>query len=183
MYCPACGTYVENGSKFCRECGNPLTQNVNQTTPYQTTSYQPNYQSAPYQPNDYQSTPYQPAPQQPAPQQPVPASNGVTIKAGANVVYPDGHNEIGDLYISAAEIVFMRKSKAVRLALGFVGSALESGEEALRIRVSDIASGNRTRLGLNPNVYQIVLRNGAVYRFCMNQPKNITYLEQIIGSR
>lgn len=169
MYCPACGTYVENGSKFCRECGTPLTQNVNQSTPYQ---------SAPYQPNDYQSAPYQPAPQQP-----VPASNGVTIKAGANVVYPDGHNEIGDLYISAAEIVFMRKSKAVRLALGFVGSALESGEEALRIRVSDIASGNRTRLGLNPNVYQIVLRNGAVYRFCMNQPKNITYLEQIIGSR
>lgn len=169
MYCPQCGTYVENGSKFCRECGNPLAQNVNQPN---------SYQSASYRPNAYQSAPYQPAQQQPAP-----ANNGVTIKAGANVVYPDGHNEIGDLYISAAEIVFMRKSKTVRLALGFVGSALENGEEALRIRVSDIAGGNRTRLGLNPNVYQIVLRNGAVYRFCLNQPKNITYLEQIIGSR
>lgn len=44
-------------------------------------------------------------------------------KFSVNIVYPDGkHNEIGDIYITATEMIFVKKSKGVLIALGFIGN-------------------------------------------------------------
>ncbi len=124
-----------------------------------------------------------PQPQQPAPQQPAYSYNTEGKKCGVTVVYPDGHNEIGDIVISATEILFLKKSKAIRLSVGFLGSAMEKGQEKLLFPIADIVRGSRTRIGLNGNVYQITMKNGETYKFCFNMPKNISYLEGIIGNR
>ena len=89
------------------------------------------------------------------PPQSQPAQPVAELKAGVNIVYPDGHNEIGDLYFSATTVRFVKKSKAVRVAFGFLGSAMENGEQVLHFPVSEIVSGQKTRIGLNGNVYQI----------------------------
>ena len=115
MNCPGCGTPVENDACFCGECGIALAQSA---------------------PNTYQAPPANPY--QAPPSQPTAPYNAATQKCGVNIVYPDGHNEIGDLYISPTELTFVKKSKAVRLAFGFLGSAIENGTEALRINVCDI---------------------------------------------
>ena len=195
MFCSNCGNAVSEDARFCSNCGYAITPNAvppgsQQAAPQQPEYQQPasqqynTYQSAPQQSNNfYQDTSQQTNSYQSAPQQPAVSYDSSAIKAGVNVVYPDGHNEIGDLYISSADLRFVRKSKAVRIAFGFVGSAIEDGEEVLRINISDIAFGQRTRIGLNSNVYQITLRNGAAYRICFNRPKNISVLDQIIRNR
>ena len=155
MFCYKCGKTLPDNAKFCSQCGTA-------------------------QPSADTNTPT------PAPAAPYTSATSYTsepVKAGANVVYPDGHNEIGDLYITDTEIRFVKKSKAVRIAFGFLGSAIENGEEAFRLNVSDIAAGQRTRIGLNSNVYQITMINGDIFRFCMNQAKNIAVLERLIGNR
>lgn len=162
MICPRCASTVEEGACFCGECGNALS---------------PVYSQQPYAAAPCQSYP---APAQPMSQ---PSVVCTPITCGVNIVYPDGHNEIGDLYITPAEIVFMKKSKAVRIAFGFLGSSLENGTEALRFRVCDIVGGQRTRIGLNHNVYQITLSNGAIYKICFNLGKNIAHLEQLLARR
>lgn len=156
MFCSQCGTQVDDTARFCYRCGSPITQG-----PTPSNSYQTNY-----------SQPAQPTSPQP------PASN---VKDRVNIVYPDGHSEIGDLYISASEIVFVKKSKTVLVAFGYVGNRMENGQEALRLQVSDIVSGQRTRIGLNRNVYQITLRDGNTYRLCLSHPGTITYLEGRFG--
>ena len=124
-----------------------------------------------------------PQPQQQTYQQPTHSYNTEGKKCGVTVVYPDGHNEIGDIVISATEILFLKKSKAIRLSVGFIGSAMEKGQEKLLFPIADIVRGSRTRIGLNGNVYQITMKNGETYKFCFNMPKNISYLEGIIGNR
>lgn len=120
--------------------------------------------------------------QQPAPSDNTDYYNHHLEKFGVNIVYPDGrHNEIGDLYITATEMIFVKKSKAVRLAFGFIGTALQKGEEKLRFNLADIISGGRTKIGLNSSVYQITLRNGEVYKICVNNPLKIACLEQRFG--
>ena len=114
-------------------------------------------------------------------QQPNAYQQNYQDKFGVNIVYPDGHNEIGDLYITATEMVFVKKSKAVRLAFGFLGSALENGEATLRLNIADIVRGGRTKIGLNPHVYQITLRNGEAYKLCVNNPAKLSYLEGRFG--
>ncbi len=116
-------------------------------------------------------------------QQSAPVYNFAPVTCRANVVYPDGHDEIGDITISPTEIIFARKSKAVMVAFGYVGNSLENGEIALRFRVSDVAWGTRTRIGLNVNVYQVTMKNGAIYKLCLNKPKYIAYLENMFGNR
>ena len=103
------------------------------------------------------------------------------LKAGVNIVYPDGHNEIGDLYFSATTVRFVKKSKAVRVAFGFLGSAIENGEQVLQFPVSEIVSGQKTRIGLNVNVYQITMQNGAIFKICFNRPGMIPQFAQTIG--
>ncbi len=166
MFCSNCGTQVQDNARFCYKCGSAIAQNTQQAS----TSYeQPDtYQ----QPNVYQ---------QPAPSQPAASYNNVQVKDGVNIVFPDGHNEIGDIHIFANEIIFIKKSKAVRVAFGFLGSAVENGDERLRINVSDIVSGCKTRIGINPNVYQITLRDGQVFKLCLNKPKTISYLQGRFG--
>jgi len=75
----------------------------------------------------------------------------------------------------------VKKSKGARLAFGFIGTALEKGEEKLRFTLSDIISGGRTKIGLNSNVYQITLRSGETYKICVNNPAKIACLEQRFG--
>lgn len=166
MYCYNCGYIVPDEARFCSQCGCALTPRSAQP---QTNYAAPQAQAPSYTqvPSYTQAPSYAPAP----------------VKGGVNIVYPDGHNEIGDIYISAAEIRFVRKSKAVRVAFGMIGSAIENGQEALCFNVSDIIDGRKTRIGLNPNVYQITLRNGDIYKLCLNQPKNIAVLDQIIRNR
>jgi len=107
---------------------------------------------------------------------------GVFYEDALNILYPDGRtNEIGDLYITATEMIFVKKSKGARLAFGFIGTALEKGEEKLRFTLSDIISGGRTKIGLNSNVYQITLRSGETYKICVNNPAKIACLEQRFG--
>ncbi|MBE6783241.1 MAG: zinc ribbon domain-containing protein [Ruminococcaceae bacterium] len=166
MFCSKCGTQINDDACFCYKCGTAVVQNANK----QSYAYE--------QPNTYQqSNVYQ----QPAASQPTALYNNVQEKFGVNIVYPDGHNEIGDICITATEIIFYKKSKAVRVAFGFLGSALENGEEKLRINVSDIISGGKTRIGINPYVYQITLRNGGTYKLCVNNPSKLPYLEQRFG--
>lgn len=197
MYCSKCGTQIEDDACFCYKCGRAVTQHAPQNTAYQPNNYQPNdYQPNNYQANNYQPGAYQPNNYQPNNYQPnqyeqktydvnqyeqVASYSSQTVKDGVNVVYPDGHSEIGDIYISATEIVFVKKSKAVLLAFGMIGNHLEKGTETLRFPTSDIVGGQRTRIGLNVNVYQITLRNGETYRLCMNHPKTVTYLESMFG--
>ena len=184
MFCFRCGAQIQDDADFCYKCGSAVARPAQQPA-YQAPqqpAYQPAYQ-APQQPA------YQPAyqaPQQPVyqPAPPQPAAYGAApIKCGVNVVYPDGHDEIGDLYISPAELVFVRKSKAVRIAFGFLGSSIENGQEALRIPVADIVYGQRTRIGLNVNVYQITMRSGENFKICFNQPSKIACLENLIHNR
>ena len=120
--------------------------------------------------------------QQPAPSANTDYYNHHLEKFGVNIVYPGGRlNEIGDLYLTATEMIFVKKSKGARLVFGFVGTALEKGEEKLRFNLADIISGGRTKIGLNSNVYQITLRNGEVYKICVNNPAKIACLEQRFG--
>ena len=154
MFCSRCGTQIQDNAAFCHACGNAVNQNA---------CAQPNAQ-------------------QPQAQQPVDNSYLHTPdKADVNIVYPDGHNEIGVLYITGNELVFHKKSKAVLLAFGFIGNHIESGDLKLRINTADIISGSRTRYGLNGNVYQITLRNGQNYKICFNNPAKINLLAMRFG--
>lgn len=166
MFCSNCGTQVQDNARFCYKCGSAITQNAQ---PSANTYQQPGVYE---QPNVYQ---------QPVQPQPTVSYSNTQVKDGVNVVFPDGHNEIGDIYISATEIVFIKKSKAVRAAFGFLGSAIENGQERFRINVSDIAGGCKTRIGINPNVYQITLRDGQIFKLCLNKPKTISYLQGRFG--
>jgi hypothetical protein len=63
MFCPKCGQNNNDGSKFCRGCGQPLPQGAPQAQPapqYQQPQYQQPPQYAPQQPPQY-------APQMPPP--------------------------------------------------------------------------------------------------------------------
>lgn len=162
MFCSKCGTQVEEDALFCYKCGSAITQNAGR--------------AASSQPNNTQTYTTQPNPSRPAP-----SYTGEPVKDRVNIVYPDGHSEIGDLYISDTELVFVKKSKSVMIAFGFLGNRMEKGEEKLCFRVSDIVNGQRTRIGLNRNVYQINLRSGESYRLCLNHPKTVTHLESMFG--
>lgn len=156
MFCSKCGTQVEEDALFCYKCGSAIPQNAG---------------GAASQPNSSQTYTAQPTA----------SFTGETVKDRVNIVYPDGHSEIGDLYISDTELMFVKKSKGVMIAFGFLGNRMEKGQEKLCFRVSDIVNGQRTRIGLNRNVYQINLRNGESYRLCLNHPKTVTHLESMFG--
>ena len=183
MFCSKCGTQVADNAAFCFRCGSPIAQGAQSAAAYQ----QPQYQQPQYQQPQYQQPVYQqPVYQQPVYQQPAAPSmdyqNNHLEKFGVNIVYPDGrYNEIGDLYITANELIFVKKSKAVMAAFGFLGKALEQGEEKLRFSFAEIAGGCRTKIGINPNVYQINLHNGQVYKICVNNPSKIACLAQRFG--
>lgn len=192
MFCSKCGTQIDDSASFCFRCGSPVPQAAQNANAYQQPQYQqpvyqqPQYQQPQYQQPQYQQPQYQqPQYQQPVYQQPAPSvdyRNNHVDKFGVNIVYPDGrYNEIGDLYITASELIFRKKSKGVMVAFGFLGKALEEGEEKLRIPFADIANGHRTKIGLNTNVYQINLRNGQVYKICVNNPAKIASLAQRFG--
>ena len=168
MFCSNCGTQVPDNVRFCHNCGSAIIQNANSQPVQQQNSF--SYEQPAYQ---------QPTYQQPVAQQPIAAPT--EMKFGVNLVYPDGHNEIGDIYISATAIMFAKKSKAVRLAFGLLGSALEKGEVKVKINVADIVAGGKTRIGINPHVYQLTLRNGQVYKLCINNPANLSYMERRFG--
>lgn len=172
MFCSKCGTQIDDSASFCFRCGSPVPQAAQNANAYQ----QPQYQQPQYQQPQYQ----QPVYQQAAPS--VDYRNNYVDKFGVNIVYPDGrYNEIGDLYITASELIFVKKSKGVMVAFGFLGKALEQGDEKLRFNFADIAGGCRTKIGLNSNVYQITLRNGQVYKICVNNPSKIASLAQRFG--
>jgi uncharacterized OB-fold protein len=116
-----------------------------------------------------------------APQQPAMSYSGEVFSASVNLVYPDGHNEVGKVDVSANEIIFFQKSKVVLLAFGMLGNAIEKGKEKVHINTADIVGGQRTRIGLNSNVYQITLRNGQVYKLCVNNPAKLSYFEKRFG--
>ena len=246
MFCPECGTQVNEGAKFCYRCGYSLAQlpcnqgatqqqappPCDQTayfyedpemtvsafgnqkpTPspmgsfeqppapgYGSNTQEPSPREQPYYPTDkfphrsyeshVQSTPTLENSQPVAPVAPVYRTEQAAPKTlnetnskkiGATIVFPDKHNEVGTLFVSADELVFMKKSKTVRIMFGFLGSALENGEESLRISVSDIARGTKTRYGLNGNVYEITLRNGAAFKICPNLPGDVKYLQGRFG--
>lgn len=249
MFCPECGTQVNEGAKFCYRCGYSLAQlpcnqgeiqqqapppcdqaeyfyvdpeltisafgnqkpapaptgNFDQTAAPiygdngrahspQAQAYYPtgNFDQppAPTYGNNGQATPSAwnrepvnpPAPVYRAEQAaPKTLNESNSKKIGATIIYPDKHNEIGTLFVSADELVFMRKSKAVRIMFGFLGSAAENGEESLRLAVSDIARGTKTRYGLNGNIYEITLQNGAVFKICPNIPGDVKYLQGRFG--
>ncbi len=154
MFCTKCGVQLPDTAAFCSACGNAV-------------------KGAPSQ---------QPASnQQGAYQQPDNSYMNNAVKADVNIVYPDGHNEIGQLYITQNELAFHKKSKGVLLAFGMVGNHIQNGELKLRIPMSDIVSGGKTRIGLNSNVYQITLRNGSVYKICFNNPGKISLLSSRFG--
>ena len=179
MFCSRCGTQVEDTACFCYKCGSPITQNASRSSGYQAPPpQQPNhYQQNNYQPNAYQPSGYQAA----APQQPPVSYSAPVIQDGVNLVYPDGHSELGNMTITANEILFTKKSKFVRVAFGKTGSNLEQGELALQLNVADIAYGQKTRLGLNGNVYQLTMKNGAVFKLCVEHPKTIPMLQSRFG--
>ena len=162
MFCSKCGTQVVEGAAFCYNCGSPIAGNIPPAAA-PTPAAAPVPQAAP--------TPAA---------APTASYSGEIKKAGVTLVFPDGHNEIGDAYISNTEIKFIKKSKAVRLTVGFLGNHLENGEERLRLMVSDIACGGRTRIGLNAFVYQITMNNGDIYKFCVNLPKTLAYFEAVV---
>lgn len=159
MFCSQCGTQLENTARFCFNCGSPVSSGAQTSNTYQP-----------------------PVGRQPAAN----GASNYTEKQqehfGVNIVYPDGrYNEIGDLYITDTEMIFVKKSKGVRIAFGFLGTAMQQGEEKLRFNLADIISGGRTRIGLNSNVYQITLRNGDTYKLCVNNPAKLSYLERMFG--
>lgn len=156
MFCTRCGAQVENNAAFCQVCGNALAQSA-----YQQPVSQPEYQQQVYQQYNYKEN--------------------YLEKFGINMVYPNGRNDIGDLYVTATEIIFVKKSKAVRFAFGLIGSTIESGEEKVRINIADVVVGGKTSIGINTNVYQLTLRNGEVYKLCVNNPAKLLYLRQIFG--
>ncbi len=158
MFCINCGAKLDDKANFCNHCGTRVAPNA--------------YQQADSSDKFAATRPTN---------QPIVPNHNAQVTCSVNLVYPNGRSEIGDIHISATEIIFVKKSKAVHLAFGFVGRALENGEEKLRINVSDIIKGNRTRIGLNSNVYQITLRNGEVYKLCLDNPKKVSYLEGIFG--
>jgi len=159
MFCSNCGTKIEDTANFCYKCGSRITQNA--------------------QANNTASNNYQQ--QNNAYQQSTSNASSAPIKCGVNVVFPDGHSEIGDLYISSTELLFVKKSKGVAVAFGQIGRSLEKGEERLCFNVSDIIGGQKTRIGINFNVYQITLRNGEIYKLCMDKPKMVSYLQGMFG--
>lgn len=204
MFCYKCGTALPDDACFCFKCGTAMNINCSQPAQSQPTYSEPAYNEPAYTDQGYNNQGYNDQSYtnpgygnqgyndqgyteqnyaQPTYTQPAPSHNLKAEKFGVNVVFPDGHSEIGDLYVSPMEIRFMKKSKAIRIAFGILGNAMENGKETLRLSVSDMLAGNRTRIGLNPNVYQITMRNGETYRFCPNQPKNIALLEQFFINR
>ena len=171
MFCVKCGVQLPDNAAFCYACGTAVNVNLNQ---------QPNVNQ---QPNMNQHTAYQqPNMNQQAyqPQADTSYMNN-SVKADVNIVYPDGHNEIGQLYIAQNELAFHKKSKGVLLAFGMVGNHIQSGELKLRIPTSEIVSGGKTRIGLNSHVYQITLRNGEIYKICFNNPGKISLLSTRFG--
>ena len=179
MFCYKCGVQLPEDAAFCYQCGSAVVQNGaqfhnNQQNGYQQNNCQPQgYQQNNYQPNNYQPNNYQPNNYQPV--------SYATITDGVNVVYPDGHSEIGDLTVTANEILFSKKSKFVRVAFGGLGSSLEQGQQALRLPVAEIVCGQKTRIGLNGNVYQITMRNGQVFKLCVEHPGTIKRLQERFG--
>ena len=106
------------------------------------------------------------------------------IKDGVNIFYPNGHNEIGYVLISPTEIIVYKKSKVVMAAFGLVGTLLDEGQEAMRIRISEIANGYKERFRLNKNAYYINMKNGDTYIMCFDKHKTtIPYLDSLIGRR
>ena len=171
MFCSNCGTKIADNANFCFNCGSPVGGSSYQQP--NTTQYADSYQQEEvyqevnaYQQNAAKSVAY-------CAKEPV--------KSGVNIVYPDGHSEIGDLYIYETEMVFIKKSKGIYIAFGLPGRALEKGEEKLRFDFSDIVGGMKTRIGINPNVYQITLRSGEVYKLCMDKPKVVSFLQGRFG--
>ena len=194
MFCSKCGTQVTDDARFCYKCGNALTQNApQQSAPQVAPTHQQaqNYQVGPahQQAQNYQAGPahqqtqnYQAGPaHQQTPSYSTASYNSTKIKDFGNVVYPDGHSEVGDIYISNTEITFVKKSKSVLIAFGFLGSKMEKGEEKLCLPISEVANGHRTRIGINNNVFQVNMRNGESFKICLNTPKNIAVLENLIS--
>ena len=147
---------------FCSKCGTQIEDNANFCfncgNPVGSNAYQ--------QPNTTQAVAFH---------------GNDPVKSGVNIVYPDGHSEIGDIYIYETEMVFVKKSKGIYIAFGLPGRALEKGEEKLRFNVSDIIGGQKTKIGINPNVYQITLRTGETYKLCLDKPKVVSYLQGRFG--
>lgn len=169
MFCSKCGTQIQDNANFCFNCGNPVGGNAYQqpNTTQSSDAYQQDdvYEEVNvYQQNATKTVAY---------------CTKEPVKSGVNIVYPDGHSEIGDLYIYETEMVFIKKSKGIYIAFGLPGRALEKGEEKLRFDFSDIVGGMKTRIGINPNVYQITLRSGETYKLCLDKPKVVSYLEGI----
>lgn len=57
MICPICGATVNDGSRFCTKCGNPITQQA--PTPPPAYEQPPVYQQAPTPPPAYPANAYQ----------------------------------------------------------------------------------------------------------------------------
>lgn len=115
-----------------------------------------------------------------------PATQGeyMQIKDGVSIFYPNGHNEIGYVLITTTEIIVYKKSKFVMLAFGMIGTMLDEGQEAMRIRISEIANGYKERFRLNKNAYYLNMKNGDTYIMCFDKHKTtIPYLDSLIGRR
>ena len=152
MFCIKCGTQLPDDACFCFKCGHAMNQNTQQTTAYQ-------------QPNTYHQPSYNEPPE----------------TFSVNLVYPDKHNEIGDIRFTATEMIFFKKSKGVAIAFGFVGRAIENGKEVLRLNLADVVSGGKTRIGINPHVYQLTFRDGSVYKLCIDNPVKLAYMQRRFG--
>ena len=70
------------------------------------------------------------------------------MEDGIRVFYPDGHSEIGKIYIFPTEIVVYKKSMAIRLAFGLVGSFFDNGNESLRFNICDIINAQQAQFRL-----------------------------------
>ena len=93
------------------------------------------------------------------------------MKDNAVVVYPtDTLNQEGKIEITDIDIIFYKKSKAVRAMFGAIGSALSEGKEAFRFSFNDIDKIEMKRYLLRKKGCYITLSNGQTYIFIFSSP-------------
>jgi len=73
------------------------------------------------------------------------------------------------------------KGEYISRVKGFLKNLGFSDGEIHGLPVSALSGGQKTRIGINFNVYQITLRNGEIYKLCMDKPKMVSYLQGMFG--
>lgn len=141
MFCSNCGTKVENGAKFCPECGNPLGGGSNAGAQVASNTVATNNVTG-----------------SAALQETVLAKNKVGLSRNGSLL-----GDAGTAMVTNKRIVFKKISKAKLLLIG-PAAFLMDGNYDFEIAYSDIAELSVGKLGFNKSV-NVTTKDGNLYQF------------------